>query len=213
MKNLLLPLCVVSLTTGELREPEQIKEAQEEIQKFITALESDEFIIRHEAGKKFLKWSSQHRTLILDLLPNAIKKAPGPEERARLEHIAKTLYFSVGTPSYGFRFVKTETTEVQQGGLTVLSVTEGAAAERGGLLAGDLVIELNSIKIAPLHDQEDIASLFLSQSPGEKVKLHILRKGKALILNIRPDKKKTLVDPDSPQAQKAFLIWLKSQTP
>ena len=59
------------------------------------------------------------------------------------------------------------------------AVSSGSAAEKAGLKEGDVILELNGKKITP---ENSLAEIIAKYSPGDEVRLKILRDGKEKIL-------------------------------
>jgi serine protease Do len=62
-------------------------------------------------------------------------------------------------------------------GAIVMSVDDGSAAERAGLQAGDVIVEIDGAAIA---DTRDLIARTASTAPGTTVKVKIFREGKKL---------------------------------
>ncbi len=66
-------------------------------------------------------------------------------------------------------------------GAIIPQVSEGSPAEKGGLKAGDIVLEINGQRI---ETAADLPFIIGQTEPGEKVRLLILRDGKRKVLDI-----------------------------
>ncbi|MEO7454376.1 MAG: PDZ domain-containing protein [Fimbriimonadales bacterium] len=75
-------------------------------------------------------------------------------------------------------------TEIE-GGLLLDGVQADSPAERGGLKAGDLIVEWGGIKIGSL---EDIQVIFENAEAGKEVKVVVLRDGKRVEVKVIPEK-------------------------
>jgi len=70
-------------------------------------------------------------------------------------------------------------------GCQVRVVKEGGAAEKGGLLAGDIIVEFNEKIVKqeiPVENFQRLITLIGETKPGDKVKVSILRNGKPMTL-------------------------------
>ncbi len=75
-----------------------------------------------------------------------------------------------------------ETWQVKEGyGILVNTVIEGSAAERDGVKAGDLIIELNG---SPVYSSDRLGRLCRRNDPGTEVDLRLLRDGKMKTLKV-----------------------------
>ncbi|MBA3725818.1 MAG: PD40 domain-containing protein [Armatimonadetes bacterium] len=69
-------------------------------------------------------------------------------------------------------------------GLLLSGVGEGSPAEKGGLKAGDRIIEWGDKKIASI---EDIQYIFETAEPGQAVQVTVVRDGNEVILTVTPE--------------------------
>jgi serine protease Do len=67
------------------------------------------------------------------------------------------------------------------GGAEVRSVETGGPADKGGLRAGDVVIEVNSKAV---RDNNDLVSLIAGTKPGTTIPIRVVRQKKTLTLNV-----------------------------
>jgi aminopeptidase YwaD len=65
----------------------------------------------------------------------------------------------------------------QDGGVRIDGVSDGRPASKAGLLGGDIIVQLGTIKIEGMHSYMDALSKF---SPGEKTTVTIMRGGKKM---------------------------------
>ena len=66
-------------------------------------------------------------------------------------------------------------------GLLIESVGAGSPAEKGGIKAGDRLVELNG---SPINDIEDLQEVLVNLEPGKTVKAIVTRDGKRIELTI-----------------------------
>jgi predicted metalloprotease with PDZ domain len=71
--------------------------------------------------------------------------------------------------------------EPLDGGATVAAVLPGSPAQRGGILAGDVLLSLND---HPIGDRESLETAFESFVPGDRIRLEVLRGGRRAALEI-----------------------------
>jgi S1-C subfamily serine protease len=98
-------------------------------------------------------------------------------DRQRLEQI-----LSQATPSFGASIADAARITVKQGsaltpGVYIGRVKPGSAAERAGLMAGDIITELNR---RPMTSASDFEQALSSLKKGEHLSLVFLRSGKTL---------------------------------
>jgi S1-C subfamily serine protease len=67
------------------------------------------------------------------------------------------------------------------GGAQVNSVVSGGPAERGGILAGDVVIEAAG---RPVGTEDDLGAVLRSLSPGDELAMKVLRAGRSVDLSV-----------------------------
>jgi serine protease Do len=72
-------------------------------------------------------------------------------------------------------------------GALIADVVEGDPADRAGIKAGDVVIEVNGKKIA---DHRELTAMIGRMSPGEIVKLTIIRNGQRKVINVKLGERK-----------------------
>ena len=70
------------------------------------------------------------------------------------------------------------------GGVRVMSVEAGGAADRAGLLTGDVVVMVDGSRVA---DVDDLVRLLADAEPGRRVALVALRLTEAVRLSVEPD--------------------------
>jgi serine protease Do len=68
-----------------------------------------------------------------------------------------------------------EAFDVPRGAAQIESVTEGSAAARAGLQAGDVIVAIDEMK---LKDYNELRTIIANKLPGETVQLAIVRDGK-----------------------------------
>ena len=77
--------------------------------------------------------------------------------------------------------------------VAVMSVTPGSAAEKAGVLLGDVLLRVNTSKTPPdgirIDDPDSILDEMAIINPGDRVKLTIQRNGKVIMLYAEPDGK------------------------
>jgi S1-C subfamily serine protease len=71
----------------------------------------------------------------------------------------------------------------RQGGVEVVEVVEGSPAERAGLRAEDLIVELDG---QPIERVDEVQRLMTGQAIGQPVAVKVLRGERLLDLEIRP---------------------------
>ncbi len=86
-------------------------------------------------------------------------------------------------------------------GVPIISVTEGSAAEKAGLLKNDIITSINGI---PIVNPQDFQKANLK--PGETASVSILRDGKILQINVVPT-------PSKDDPQKGMLGILRAAFP
>jgi S1-C subfamily serine protease len=69
-------------------------------------------------------------------------------------------------------------------GVLVSGVTEGGPADKGGIKAGDQIIEVGG---KPAKDIETYMVLMRGYKPGDKVPLTVLRKGEKMSITVVPE--------------------------
>ncbi|MCX6813971.1 MAG: PDZ domain-containing protein [Candidatus Azambacteria bacterium] len=67
------------------------------------------------------------------------------------------------------------------------AITSGSAAEKAGLKEGDIILELNGIKI---NEENPLSKLIQQHSPGETVSLKVLRDKNEMMINAVLDEMK-----------------------
>lgn len=87
----------------------------------------------------------------------------------------------------GYLGVRLSQDEREGGGVEVLSVDEGLAAEKAGLEAGDVIMRVDTHLVARL---DDLRRLFVNFSEGQTIRIAVVRDGSALeveaVLGVRP---------------------------
>ena len=71
--------------------------------------------------------------------------------------------------------------------LTVASVAIGAAAERSGLLPGDLLLSIGESRVLDKDSPQSTLAAAVQASPGEPVPVRVLRRGGIVALELPPD--------------------------
>lgn len=75
---------------------------------------------------------------------------------------------------------------VQASGIGIRSVQQGGPAERAGLVAGDILIALDSVPTAAV---DDVARVLDAKRISQKVAAHVLRNGEKLEFSIVPEER------------------------
>lgn len=75
------------------------------------------------------------------------------------------------------------------------AVKEGSPADEGGLLEGDLILEINSTRI---NENNPLSDIIQSHRAGETIRLRIYRNGMGLVKNVVLGKWPTDLDPLNP---------------
>ena len=78
-------------------------------------------------------------------------------------------------------YLGVETGDAQAGGAQVGRVVGGGPADRGGLRAGDRIVQLAG---EPIHDADDLSASVNSHQPGEKVDVVVERGGQRRTLTV-----------------------------
>ncbi len=90
---------------------------------------------------------------------------------------------------YAFLGVEADTKKVTPAGLALARVIPGGAADRAGIKGGDILVELESQRIATF---DDLRAVILEKSPGDRLKVKVERDGKRMDfdceLGTAPDK-------------------------
>lgn len=149
-----------------------------------------------------------------------------PEERFRLEkvlyHLKKDTILQSGE---GFVGISMDTRNFEQRGVLVTEVIEDTPAERVGLLARDLILQIDGQSIAGASPSENLMAIVKGKPPGTKIKLTVLRGEEDLeidvpLMNRAALKERTAWDPNRAEVdlEKAeallrqdFRRWLKDQ--
>ena len=71
---------------------------------------------------------------------------------------------------------------VGRGGAVILSVVENSPAERAGLRAGDIIVEVNKESLSP---DADLAECISRYDPGDTIELAIMRGGRERTLEVK----------------------------
>ena len=74
-------------------------------------------------------------------------------------------------------------------GVAIPQVTEGAAADKGGMESGDVILEFDG---EPVESATQFRNLVASRKPGQQVKIVILRDGKRRTLTVQLDERPAL---------------------
>jgi serine/threonine-protein kinase len=87
--------------------------------------------------------------------------------------------FDKAIPGVRFAFlgIEADLNRVTSAGLALARVIPGAAAERGGIKDGDIILELDGRKISTF---DDLRAFIIEKSPGDRVKVKIERESKQL---------------------------------
>ncbi|MCC7465315.1 MAG: PDZ domain-containing protein [Saprospiraceae bacterium] len=100
----------------------------------------------------------------------------GKTYNAKAKLTSRNVAKAVQPTEKGFLGVSDEDNESENDAPGVeISVTEGSAAEKAGLLDGDIIFQLNE---APIADFEDISDFMAYTKPGDKVTITYERNGK-----------------------------------
>ncbi len=96
-----------------------------------------------------------------------------------MEQLIKTGKVSRGMMGVTIRELSPDETKLFQvpdgKGALVLDVAEGSAADKAGIVAGDVIVEVNS---QPVHDSKALSRLVASKAPGDKVSVRVIRNAK-----------------------------------
>ena len=68
-------------------------------------------------------------------------------------------------------------------GLLVIRLREGSPAETAGLILGDVIVEVGGV---PVEDQETLPGAIMRLTPGDTVKLSVLRGGVPTHVSVTP---------------------------
>jgi len=74
-------------------------------------------------------------------------------------------------------------------GVAIPEVTEGSAADEGGLQSGDVILEFDGVSI---ESESQFRNLVASRPPGERVKIVVWRDGRRKTLTVRLDERPPL---------------------
>lgn len=112
-------------------------------------------------------------------------------EKPDRDTISKTYDFNSQRKSKKVGFLGVETMTIEDDlasyfevkhGVLIKRVVEDSPAEKGGLLAGDIIVKIASEKI---KTTEDVFEIVRSHDPDEEVTISIVRKGKAMNLKVK----------------------------
>ena len=88
-------------------------------------------------------------------------------------------------------------------GAYVVEVVDGYCAQRGGIEAGDIIVELGGFEIGAYTD---LSRALRKYEPGETVEITVYRAGQYLTLNLTLDEKpnQTVAAPQEPQMEESM---------
>ncbi|MFD2158649.1 S1C family serine protease [Rubritalea tangerina] len=116
--------------------------------------------------------------------------AVGPAKDAHGFGVVSVLPRSLRESDKAFLGVRMDFNPVSGGGVRLESVERGSAAARAGLRPGDVVTQVNGIKVNGLHE---MGNNLQTLRPGDQVGIQFLRDGKAfqvdVVLGARPELK------------------------
>jgi S1-C subfamily serine protease len=72
----------------------------------------------------------------------------------------------------------------RRNGVEVVQVVEGSAAERAGLRAEDLILDLDG---SPVADADDLQRLMTADAIGRPLTVSLLRQGRRMEVQVVPD--------------------------
>jgi serine protease Do len=95
------------------------------------------------------------------------------------------------------------TTEYNKKGAEIMAVSQGSAADKAGLMIGDIITQINKEKIS---SPEDLSNVIQAKSPKEKVTISYIRDGKEKKLDAELQLKKKVT------RKTMFITDLQSQS-
>ena len=158
--------------------------------KLIKELGSVNWRIRERATQVMMNRGPE----LYEPLRNALRIAPGHEVRVRIKRIIREIYIAemVGPGSAFLGIQHTGRSEYSHSfpripagssGILVDRVFPSTAADRAGLMAGDLILSLNGERATGKRSALDFTGWIGSQKVGAVCRLGILRGGKGMHLN------------------------------
>ncbi|NNC94868.1 MAG: PDZ domain-containing protein [Chitinophagales bacterium] len=105
-------------------------------------------------------------------------------------------------PDHGFLGVYMEDTEE---GVLVEEVVEGSAAEKAGILSGDVLLNLDN---KPVNSDEEVFAIMKTTKPGDEMPVKLIRAGNTMTLNAtlgKPQMKKHTMEWKSIEIERPFL--------
>lgn len=190
-------------------------------------LMAEAFEQRQKAEQALIEWAGQGEDQDrIQLLLKRWLESTEPEEKFRLEkviyHLKKDTILQSGE---GFVGISMETRNFEQRGVLVTEVIENTPAERVGLLARDLILEIDGQSIAGASPSENLMAIVKGKPPGTEIRLTVLRGEEDLeidvpLMNRAALKERTVWDPNRAEVdlEKAeallrqdFRRWFKDQ--
>jgi len=151
---------------------------------FLKSLADNDFKVRETAQASLLQWARGELETSPRLLHERYRNSEDPEVRSRclavLEELARDDYKDHGNGFMGIQMqdARADVPGQQKARPSVLitNVLPGMAAEKAGLMVGDLLLELNG---KPIGDppSDSIRQSIMGFKPGTKVKLKLMRDG------------------------------------
>lgn len=132
----------------------------------------------HRATDDVEKINAAGEARVVNLAFDMIKALDG--RPARLSFIRSTRPSRMGPSSSGSQVYLGSVPDMSAGvvpGLKLTGVRAGSPAEKGGLLAGDVIVEFGGVKVTDLQSYSDA---LYSHKPGDVVKVVFLRDGKQM---------------------------------
>lgn len=160
--------------------------AEEPVVDIDMGLKAENFEAREEAEQELIKWAGEGEgEERIDLLVARCIDAEEPEERFRLEKILFQLKRdTIVQQGEGFVGISMNTRFPETRGVIVTEVIEGTPAERVGLLAQDLILEIDGQGIGGASPTENLIAIVKGKPPGTAIKLTVERGEERLQLDV-----------------------------
>lgn len=163
-----------------------IARADEPVLEVELGLKAEAFEARQAAEQKLIEWANEGEgEERINLLVVRCIDTKEPEERFRLEkilfHLKRDTLVQQGE---GFVGISMNTRIPETRGVIVTEVIADTPAERVGLLAQDLILEIDGESIAGGVPSENLMAIVKGKPPGTKIKLTIERGEELLKLDV-----------------------------
>ena len=175
------------------------------IDAILEGLASGDFAKREEHQKHLEEWAQKQDGDVPGILAEMARGAEEPEVVKRLQEVARERFFGKPSAFFGFRF-EVKKTEDKGGVVEVMEVIKDTAAEKAGLVRGDLLMGLDEVSFRDFEGRDQFIEFFRSQKVGEKVKFHLLRDEQEIRLSVRPGARE-LNEAEKAKRQEEFRLW------